>query len=452
MRQRRLVAALAVTVSMATALAVVPPALAEPDDFPSRRDVEAAEAEVAQRAGDVAEIKARLALANQRLMRTATEAEHASEAYNGAMWELQQATDALREARADAARARRTVAVQRDRIGELVAASYQQAGELSALSAMAGADGPEGVLDQYVAFQGAATSMEADYARFAATDSLARVFARKAAAAKAEQERVAARAEEARERAAAAAEAAQVAAEEIAAEKDRLIRSLAEAQDISVDLARKRQTALEEIARQRAAQRARREALAAARAEAEAQARAEREAARKAAARKAAQAAAAAADRKEPKQDEPRDRPRPKPRPEPAPAPSPQPAPAPAPASGAQQAISFARAQTGEPYQWGAAGPDAWDCSGLTMKAWEAGGVSLPHYSVAQYYAGTPISASALRPGDLVFWSSSSSPEGIHHVALYIGDGMIVHAPRTGRDVSVESMYYWVPPTHFARV
>ena len=62
-------------------------------------------------------------------------------------------------------------------------------------------------------------------------------------------------------------------------------------------------------------------------------------------------------------------------------------------------------------------------------------GVSLPHYSVAQYQAGTPITAAQLRPGDLVFWSSSSSPSGIHHVALYAGDQMIVHAPRTGRPV-----------------
>ncbi len=85
------------------------------------------------------------------------------------------------------------------------------------------------------------------------------------------------------------------------------------------------------------------------------------------------------------------------------------------------------------------------------MGAWAAGGISLPHYSVAQYSAGTPISASQLRPGDLVFWSSTSSPSGIHHVALYLGDGMIVHAPRTGRPVAVESMYYWIPPTHFVR-
>jgi len=85
------------------------------------------------------------------------------------------------------------------------------------------------------------------------------------------------------------------------------------------------------------------------------------------------------------------------------------------------------------------------------MMAWAQGGIALPHYSVAQYYSGSPITASQLRPGDLVFWSSSSSPDGIHHVALYAGNSMIVHAARTGRPVAVESMYYWIPPTHFSR-
>lgn len=101
---------------------------------------------------------------------------------------------------------------------------------------------------------------------------------------------------------------------------------------------------------------------------------------------------------------------------------------------------------------WGAAGPDAWDCSGLTLQAWAQAGTYLPHYSVAQYYAGSPISASDLRPGDLVFWGSTSSPGSIHHVAMYIGGGQIIHAPRTGRPVSIDSMYYWTPPNFFARV
>lgn len=445
------------------AVATVPPALAdrgdEPPHPPSKTEVKAAEDAASQKARDVAAIKARLLLANQRLDQAATSAEQASEAYNGAMWRLQRATEAVQRARQEAVRARANVAEQRDAIGALVATSYQQATDLSGLSAMMGADGPEGVLDQYVAFQGASTSLQADYQRFAAADSLARVFEATAARAETEQRRVAARARAAREQAAAAAQAAQTAATEIAREKDQLIRELAKAQDISVALARKRQAALEEIARLRAEERARQEALAAARAQAraerEAQRAAEREDQRKAAAEAAAEAAAKeAADRKARAEQSGPAAPAPQPDPQPAPQPpaAPEPPPAPSPRGGVAGVLDYARAQVGEPYQWGAAGPDSWDCSGLTMRAWETAGISLPHYTVAQYYAGTPISAGELRPGDLVFWSSSSSPDGIHHVALYLGDGMIVHAPRTGRDVTVESMYYWVPPTHFSRI
>jgi cell wall-associated NlpC family hydrolase len=427
----------AATATVVTVLTfAVPPAAAEPDDrpgVPSRSQVEAARERVDRTARDVAAIKAELAMANARLEAAAVEAERAAEAYNGARWELQQATDALADARADARRARRAVAEQRDLIGSLVAASYQQASQLTGLNAMMGADGPEGVLDQYVAFQGATTSVRADYARFAATDSVAQVFERKAERARSTQLRVAQQARAARADAAAAADDAQAAAATVGAEKDRLIVELARAQDISVALARQRQTALEEIARRRAA------AAAAAKAE-------------------AAAAAAARAERRQRAErarttqpTQPAVRPRSKPDPQPTPEHK-APPPTPAPSGGVSAVIEFARQQVGEPYVWGAAGPDAWDCSGLTMRAWEQAGISLPHYSVAQYDAGTPISAGQLQRGDLVFWSSSGSPSGIHHVALYIGDGMIVHAPRTGRPVAVESMYYWVPPTHFVRL
>jgi len=74
------------------------------------------------------------------------------------------------------------------------------------------------------------------------------------------------------------------------------------------------------------------------------------------------------------------------------------------------------------------------------------------HYSVAQYSSSTRISASQLRPGDLVFWGSSSNPSSIYHEAMYIGNGMIIHAPRTGRNVEIVSMYYWIPPNFFGRV
>ncbi|MGI8702608.1 MAG: C40 family peptidase, partial [Nocardioidaceae bacterium] len=134
------------------------------------------------------------------------------------------------------------------------------------------------------------------------------------------------------------------------------------------------------------------------------------------------------------------------------PTPTPTPPPTPAPSGGASAAIAFAEAQLGEPYVWGAAGPDSWDCSGLTMGSWAAAGVYLPHYSVAQYYATTPISSAQLQPGDLLFWGDTSSPDSIYHEAMYLGNGMIIQAPRTGENVQIVSMYYWIPPNFFTRV
>ncbi|NUS52995.1 MAG: NlpC/P60 family protein, partial [Nocardioidaceae bacterium] len=250
-----------------------------PGAYPSQDQVDRARAQARRKAQDVGAIKAQLLLANQRLEQAATRAEQASEAYNGAMWRLQQAKEQLRQARRDAARSQRTVARQRERIARLVAQSYQQGGDLNNLHAMLGADGPEGVLDQFVAFQGVSSSMDADYQRFAAAESLAEVFRRKAKHAETQRRQMADEAREAQQRAQAAAEAAQAEAGRIAAEKDQLIRELASAQHISVSLARQRQTALEEIARQRAEARARREAIAAAKAKAAAEANARAEAA-----------------------------------------------------------------------------------------------------------------------------------------------------------------------------
>jgi cell wall-associated NlpC family hydrolase len=112
--------------------------------------------------------------------------------------------------------------------------------------------------------------------------------------------------------------------------------------------------------------------------------------------------------------------------------------------------VAFARAQLGEPYVWAADGPDSWDCSGLTMGAWAAGGKSLPHYSVAQYQQSTPITVSQLQPGDLLFWGDRGS-SSIYHAAIYTGNGMMIHAPRPGRAVEEVSMYYWITPNYFAR-
>jgi peptidoglycan DL-endopeptidase CwlO len=98
----------------------------------------------------------------------------------------------------------------------------------------------------------------------------------------------------------------------------------------------------------------------------------------------------------------------------------------------AKIAIAFAMAQLGKPYQYGAAGPNSYDCSGLTMAAWAHAGVALSHYAPDQQYAGPQVSISQLVPGDLVFYYSLPS-----HVAMYIGHGMVIHAPHTGSVVQI---------------
>ncbi len=111
------------------------------------------------------------------------------------------------------------------------------------------------------------------------------------------------------------------------------------------------------------------------------------------------------------------------------------------PTNAAAQAVAFARAQIGKPYQWGATGPDAYDCSGLTMSAYASAGVSIPRTSSAQWTIGTHIGSMAdLVAGDLVFYASGSSASTIHHVGLYIGDGLMIEAPYTGAYVRTASI------------
>jgi peptidoglycan DL-endopeptidase CwlO len=108
------------------------------------------------------------------------------------------------------------------------------------------------------------------------------------------------------------------------------------------------------------------------------------------------------------------------------------PDPAPGPNAGAGVAVQAALSQVGKPYQWGAEGPDSYDCSGLTLWAWAHAGVSLPHNSGMQYAATPRVSLGAIQPGDLLFYGSP-----IHHVSMYIGNNQMVEAPYTGSHVRV---------------
>jgi cell wall-associated NlpC family hydrolase len=101
----------------------------------------------------------------------------------------------------------------------------------------------------------------------------------------------------------------------------------------------------------------------------------------------------------------------------------------------AAQALRYAMSKIGRPYVWGAAGPSAFDCSGLTMWAYRQVGINLPHYTGSQFNAGTHVSRSQLQPGDLVFFYSD-----LHHMGIYVGGGKMLHAPHTGDVVKIASM------------
>ncbi len=109
-----------------------------------------------------------------------------------------------------------------------------------------------------------------------------------------------------------------------------------------------------------------------------------------------------------------------------------------APTEAARIAVETAYAQLGDTYVWGGDGPDEFDCSGLTMYSYAAAGVSLPHSSRSQSTMGIPVSRDELQPGDLVFYYSPVS-----HVAIYVGDGQIIHASTFGVPVSLDPVDPW---------
>ncbi len=112
-------------------------------------------------------------------------------------------------------------------------------------------------------------------------------------------------------------------------------------------------------------------------------------------------------------------------------------APPPPGGGGAAAAVRYAYAQIGKPYQYGADGPSAFDCSGLTMMAWRQAGIALPHSAAGQYGIGRHVSRSELQAGDLIFRYYP-----ISHVAIYVGNGLQIAATHTGSTVKLQSAFY----------
>jgi cell wall-associated NlpC family hydrolase len=113
----------------------------------------------------------------------------------------------------------------------------------------------------------------------------------------------------------------------------------------------------------------------------------------------------------------------------------------PAPAGAAEAAIAFALAQLGKPYQWGAAGPNAYDCSGLVYAAYAAASIRIARTTFEWRLDGPQVPLSQIEPGDLLFSAGSDgTPADPGHVVMYLGGGQIIQAPQTGQDVQIDPL------------
>jgi cell wall-associated NlpC family hydrolase len=381
-------AALAVALTIGSASA----AWADPP-YPSAGEVQESKARAEQKAAEVGRIEAQLTKANATMQQLDIAAGRATEAYNGAVLKLQQAERAAADAHRVADAAHREVTLANERKGQLAAASYRVGGATSAYSVLISADGPQTMMDQAATLEYLGSQYKVVLDRAKAAALVADILDRQAAAALDAQRQAAETVRQAKVRAEAAVTAQQRLLAQAAAAQDRLLAELAIARSTSIVLERARAEGLAEEAARRAAE-----------------GRAQDPAAFSPGGYSYGTTA------------------------------------------GAARAIEYARRQLGRPYAWGASGPFSFDCSGLTMMAWRAAGVYLPHYSVAQYQQVKHITLADLRGGDLLFWSADPyDPDTIYHVALYVGGGLMIQAPRTGDVVKISSMYAMGVPDFYGR-
>ena len=416
---------LAATAALACGMTPVLTASAKPV-YPSAKEVQDAKAAASGKAGQVAAAQAQYAAASARLAEVQARAEMAAERYNGARLLLQQRTDAAKSASRQATAAGQTAQVASDKVGQLAAQAYMQGGgSFSGLETILSSKGPQEVIDRASGMAVVSDLRTQVLQEASATSVVAGVLQRQAAQAQAQQLAAAQAAESARAQAQAMADTAQAQTAAIQRQQVQLVAQLATLRHTSVALEGQRQAGLKAEA----------EARAAAAAKAEAERRAREVARREAARQEAARQAAARQQRQQRRTSQ-----------APAPAPpvvsSPAPAPVDPPArrsGGVGAVIAFAQAQMGEPYVWGAEGPGSWDCSGLTMKAWQQAGVYLSHYTGFQWAETRHLPISARQPGDLVFYGVSGSAS--HHVGLYIGGDQMIEAPHTGANVRISTIW-----------
>lgn len=354
------------------------PALADP--APSAKDVAAGKKRVRDKAREVGRLRARLALADGRLRTLAGDAETAVENYNGEVVRLGRAQKSYRGAQKRLTRAQQAVRQRRAAVGRIAADRYATGGAGPAAIDIVGPGGPQGFMDRAQLTEVFSRREAGTFGQLRAAQIVAGVFRRRAAHDLATQRRLTRSAARAKEAARAAVARQRTSVRQIGAEKRRLQRELGIDRDTVNDQVRRR-TAAENAARD-------------------------------------AEPAAPAAPAHHESGDHGAAR------------------------SKGDIAAAWALTQLGKPYVWAADGPDSYDCSGLTMRAWQKAGVLLDHWTGTQWTSGPHPSTDDLHRGDLLlFGKITSNPATIHHVGIYIGHGQMVEAPFTGANVRISSIW-----------
>lgn len=436
----------AVTVlALVGALGAASASHAEPDGPDD--ELHAARAAVIGTASEVAAVELELAAQTATLDTAWDAVATAAEDYAQALVARDAAALEAADAAAREAAAAEQVEAARSELGAIAMQAYRSGGSMDGLGAMLSADGFEDLVDRTDAMSRLGSQAERLVQQFEAAELVASTLGRRAD----EAAGTAATTAAAAEAALASAEALQADAEEkvaeIARERERLIARLAEYRQTTVEIERTRQAALEE------ARTARAEAAAATAVGVPPTATPTPPAPSPTTVVTADPPPVVPVTANPPATVDP---PTPPPAPVVAAPPVVAPTPAPPPTAdpyglgtGSQRgtadqgaaAVAWAVQQVGKAYQLGATGPDAFDCSGLTSQAWRAAGVSINRTSRDQYRQVRKITYAEMRPGDLIFYGSDGSdPGSIGHVAMFIGNGQMVEAPRPTVPLRVTSV------------
>ena len=438
------------TAVVALACTLAPSVLADPVD---QSDIDRSKASERSTSTSIASLEARLAQESSNLEEAQIKAQAANEDYLAAVDELNKATKDAQTAQANADSAASSTTSARSDLGSIVVQTYQESGNpLDPLTPYLTSESLADLADADVALTRAGEKNNAKVQNVEALEAVATSMQTIADQKVTAKEAAKTSAATAKSDAEAAANDAQNAVTTTRTNRQNLIVQLAAQRNTTVELETKYQNQVE------AERKAREEAAA------QAAAKAASEKAAADLAQKQAEQAAAQPQESAPAPQEQSSQPSPSPQssaqepattsqPEPeaaeeeeaAPAPAPAPEPAPAPShsgSAASTAINAAMGYLGTPYVWAGESAAGLDCSGLTMVSYAAAGVELTHSSRVQYGEGSLVPLDAAQPGDLVFWSSDGSQSGIYHVAIYLGDDMMIEAPTFGMTVRVTSMRY----------